>query len=95
MLPVSVEYSLMFTSGLDKRVWINKVCGRLLAKGSGSRPLPAQEAQEDSLGKLSRQDTRQAKKHMGNNIILVLFLKVSINSNYRILNSFTDQGFQG
>lgn len=84
------ECSLMFSSGSGKRVQINKECGRLLARESEYPPLPAQKAWEDSLGKLSRQDTRQAKKHVGNDIILVLFIKVLANSNCRILNSFSD-----
>lgn len=39
------------------------------------------------MGKLPRQDTRWAKKHAGNSVILVLFLIVLKIRSYRILNS--------
>lgn len=82
------ECSLMFSSGVGKRVQINEACGRLLAKGS-VYPwlLPPQNIQECFMGKLPRQDTRWAKKHAGNSVILVLFLIVLKIRSYRILNS--------
>lgn len=81
----------MISPGLGEKAQINKVCGRLLAKESEYPSLPAQKAQEDSLGKLLKQDAREVNKAVGNNTILILFLKVLMNSNFRILNSSTAQ----
>lgn len=66
----------MISSGLVERAQINKVCGRLLAKESEYPSLPAQKAQEDSLGKLLKQDARQVNKRVGNNTLLIFFLKI-------------------
>lgn len=90
MLPVSDQCSLMFSSGLGKKVQINKVCGRLLAERSEYSPFPTQKAQEESLGNY-QDGIQDRQRNVGSNIILVFFLKVLMNSNYRILNSFTDQ----
>lgn len=88
---ICLECSLMFSSGLGKRVQINEACGRLLAKGS-LYPclLPVLYGvllKGDFVWKLPRQDTRWAKKHVGNSGILVLFLTFLKIRSYRILNS--------